>query len=99
MDNRPRLAGGLLVVAMLGACGSTKHHPIAEDAGPGLSNRVETTQRPLVSAPRPPALLVVHSTTLTAGDSALQSRLASNLGFALTVVADAAAVAANLSGQ
>jgi RHS repeat-associated protein len=66
---------------------------------PAPASGLAEIRQAVLLPPAPLALLVVGQTALVPGDTALQTRLTTNLGFAVSVVSASAATAADANGK
>jgi RHS repeat-associated protein len=87
----------ILTSSLAVSCGSKRKDP---PAAPIKVAAVEVEQSShALTAPQPQALLVVGATPLAAPDTALQTRLSTNLGYQVTVVTGTAVTAASATGK
>jgi RHS repeat-associated protein len=93
----PPCLGGVFLFCVLAGLACGRKQP----SGPRPKPEVGRVEQPVVVVPTPQALLVVGATPspLPAGDAALQTRLATNLGYAVTVVTGTNVTAAMAAGK
>src|SRR5689334_9068254 len=99
MSHRPPFRIRVAVVKSLFVLGTFFAACGGEHRSPAEAPAVGATVEALAVIPQAKALLVVGSTTLVNGDTALKNRLATNLGYAVTVVAGSTTTSTDASGK